>query len=450
MMGSAIVNFPIPWFDFNATLHTFMRGACFGVATDILAFTGGLIIPFRVIVSMLIGGLCIQFIGNWLAVEYLTKKLTYINANGVEVTENIPMFNRFVEGMSIKTTLVNQVMVWASVFIGGMVAAGLIKIFANPKELVNTFKGLKKVANIAKDGDETVNDGEKLPSLKLLMILFFGSIVAFALLYKLLIPDFPLFIILPFAVIWSFVFSLIDIRAKGDTGFKIDPPYVREGLIISINKMQGISPQVWFAPWPVSLNAQSFVEYFKVADLVKCRPMDYLKAIVLAYPAGFIANFIFISIFWAMAPIPSANYPFASAQLPVVVQNLCIWMSTTAGSSKGLMAAQANAALNPYIMIGTFLVFLMIYIIPQVIKPLKKFELSLIGLAVGMAAPLPMTISLFIGAITFKIIAWRIGKDWFKENKNIIVAGLAVGEGVVIGIFASIAALISSLVNLPY
>ena len=28
---------------------------------------------------------------------------------------------------------------------------------------------------------------------------------------------------------------MIDIRAKGETGFRVEPPYVREGLIIGAN-----------------------------------------------------------------------------------------------------------------------------------------------------------------------------------------------------------------------
>ena len=44
----------------------------------------------------------------------------------------------------------------------------------------------------------------------------------------------------------------------------------------------------------------------------------------------------------------------------------------------------------------------------------------------------------------------RVGPEWLASNKTILVAGLAVGEGVVIGIFAALAALKNSLVSLPY
>ena len=47
-------------------------------------------------------------------------------------------------------------------------------------------------------------------------------------------------------------------------------------------------------------------------------------------------------------------------------------------------------------------------------------------------------------------IRYKTGPEWFSTNRNIIVAGLAVGEGVVIGLFAAIAALKNSLIALPY
>ncbi len=74
----------------------------------------------------------------------------------------------------------------------------------------------------------------------------------------------------------------------------------------------------------------------------------------------------------------------------------------------------------------------------------------MIGLAVGMVMPLPFAVSLFIGGMIAQYIRRKTSPEWFAVNRNIIVAGLAVGEGVVIGLFAAIAALKNSLIALPY
>jgi len=104
-------------------------------------------------------------------------------------------------------------------------------------------------------------------------------------------------------------------------------------------------------------------------------------------------------------------------------------------------------------MLIAFGVFTCIYVINRlyaVARPGKKEVLSLIGLAVGMAVPLPFSVSLFVGGVLAILIRRRWGKEWFDRYRNVMVAGLVVGEGIVIGISAAIAALKNSLVTIPY
>ncbi len=480
-MGKKIVNYPIPWVDLNAKVHSVARGASFGLATDILAFTGGFIVPFRVIVSMFLGAMVIQ-IGNPIMID-------------------LGLFERFVDGMPIAQIRVNEVDVWASPLIGAMVAAGVLHIFSKPKQLLSAFSGLARSARAAKSGAAGDGEGDEgsTVSIKWLMAIFLGSILGCVVLFKVLIPDFPIWFIAPFAIIWSVLFSLIDIRAVGTTGFRVEPPYVREGLIIGYNKMSGYgNPSVWFAPWPVALGASDWVTNFKICELVRCRARDYIKAAVIAVPVGMIANFVYMSIFWRIAPIPSSTYPFANIFLPRMTRFFCGLMATTVETTGEIGTTAANMFKWQW-MVATFLIFVAIHVVFELILPaistkLKDRGPSLIGLAVGMWMPLPFALSLMVGGLVSKgagtswariillsttfvligcTIVWgpafwlvafilavatflshvlhkRVGPEWLQDNKNILVAGLAVGEGVVIGIFAALAALKNSLVSLPY
>ena len=67
-----------------------------------------------------------------------------------------------------------------------------------------------------------------------------------------------------------------------------------------------------------------------------------------------------------------------------------------------------------------------------------------------MAIPLPFSVSLFIGGLLAILVRRRWGAEWFDRYRNVMVAGLVVGEGIVIGICAAIAALKNSLVAIPY
>jgi hypothetical protein len=436
LLGKGILDWPIPWADFNPLMHQLLPGSILGIGTDLMSFAAGFILRMRVVVSMLIGGVAIQVIGNaWAAKHHALFS------------------ERFAEGMSIRTTLLQQLFVWMPVFIGGMVAAALLPLLFNPRMLYQTFMNLGRTRQ-AMAG--TVQEGGRTVPIKWLLFLFFGSIIFAVILFRLLIPDFPWYFIAPFAMLWSFVFSMIDIRAKGDTGFRVDPPYVREGLIIGTNGMvkaetgSAISAGVWFAPWPISLGSAQWVEDFKVCELVNCKPRSYIKAAVLGMLIGMAANLFFMSVFWSVAPIPSSTYPYAATILPVWTTQLCFWMSTTVEGARFGDASGTEIVKQVFRfdwMLAAFGIFALIYLLGRVFK---RIELSLIGLAVGMAIPLPFTISLFIGGmIALAVRRWK-GAEWFERHRYVIVAGLGMGMGVVLGLFASIAALINSLVSLPY
>jgi hypothetical protein len=447
-LGKKIIDFPIPWADFNHSLHSVLRGASFGVAMDILAFTGGFIVPLRVIVSMLIGAMAIQFFGNAWATGGLAEFLGNLGFHDIATSPawqgivnpatGQHYFNRYIEGMGISQILPNQLFVWMPVFIGGMVAAGLLHIFSSPRELARTFKGLLQT------GRTTVSREEQTLSLLPLAILFVSSVVGAVILFRFLNPEFPWYIIAPFALFWSLLFSLIDIRAVGTTGYRIEPPYVREGLIISMHPK---NINVWFAPWPVALGSSAWVQHFKTAELVNCAPRSLILAYLLAYPVGMAANLVFVSIFWSIAPIPSAVYPYAEIVLPVWANNLCIWISAAMPNASEGTKQLVSQLFNYHWMVATFGIFTAVFLLGKVFK---RFALSVIGLAVGMAMPLPFAVSLFIGGMAAQYIRRKTGPEWFSVNRNIIVAGLAVGEGVVIGLFAALAALSNSLIALPY
>ena len=446
-LGKRIVDFPIPWADFNHSLHSVLRGASFGIGTDILAFTGGFIVPMRVILSMLIGAFAIQFFGNAWATGGLAELLGRMGFEGIANSpawqgimpgSNPPQhyFNRFIEGMGISQVLPNQMFVWMPVFIGGMVAAGLLHIVSSPRQLVNTFKGLLQTSRATRQ--------EQTLSILPLVIIFVSSVLGAVILFRILNPDFPWYVIGPFALFWSLLFSMIDIRAVGTTGYRIEPPYVREGLLVSMHPR---NINVWFSPWPVALGSSTWVQNFKTAELVSCQPRSLILAYLVAYPVGMVANLVFVSIFWSIAPIPSAVYPYAEIVLPVWANNLCIWISAALPNASEGTKQLVSQLFNVPWMLAAAGIFTAVFVLGRIFK---RAELSIIGLAVGMVMPLPFAVSLFVGGLIAGYIRAKTGPEWFAVNRNIIVAGLAVGEGVVIGLFAAIAALKNSLIALPY
>jgi len=511
-LGKRLTDYPIPWADFNRRLHTVLKGASFGVATDILAFCGGFIVPFRVIVSMVIGALAVQFVGNAWAAGGIGEALDLdprehpaicgiAHPRNVPETGEVPQdayyFQRFVRGMGVKEMLPNQIFVWMSVVIAGTVCAGLLPIVSRPRELARTFRGIVQTRRVARE--------QRTIPLGVLLGTFLFSVLGATALFTILVRvvsnhPFPWWYVAPFALIWSLVFSLIDIRAIGTTGYRIDPPFVREGMIIA---MKPKMIDIWFAPWPIALGSSGWVQNFKTAELTGCTPRSLIKAKLLAYPVGMLANLLFMSIFWSITPIPSAQYPYTTAILPVWANQFCIWISASlsfaspAGTISPATEAIIGQLFNLRWMAATAAIFIGVHVLSS--RPglfghrrsllgaaalaagfgaaaglglahapwlavaavllvaafafsrlFRRFQPSLIGLAVGTVMPIPFAVSLLIGGLAAKWVRRRAGDEWFGRNRNIVVGGLAVGEGVVIGLIAAIAALRSSLIALPY
>jgi hypothetical protein len=165
---------------------------------------------------------------------------------------------------------------------------------------------------------------------------------------------------------------------------------------------------------------------------------------------GMIANLFFMSVFWSVAPIPSSTYPYAATILPVWSTQLCFWMSTTVEGARFGNSSGAEIVSQVFRLDWMFMAFGVFTVLYFIGRAFKRYELSLIALAVGMAVPLPFTISLFIGGlIALGVKRWR-GEAWFERHRYIIVAGLGMGMGVILGLFASLAALANSLISMPY
>ncbi|MGH7142865.1 MAG: hypothetical protein ACREJ2_01880, partial [Planctomycetota bacterium] len=132
--GMKLIDYPIPWWDAHELIgrYRWLDGVSFGIATDLLAFTGGFIIPRRVIVSMFIGSAAIWLVGDPILVQ-----------TGL-------FHGRFFPGMRIETMMVQQIYVWLPVFIASMVAAALLHLIAQPKALVQAFANLRKTALAAR------------------------------------------------------------------------------------------------------------------------------------------------------------------------------------------------------------------------------------------------------------------------------------------------------------
>ena len=413
--GTAIRILPFPWYDMNIFIETWLPGASFGVATDILVLGTGFVIPFSVAVAQFLGAFIVYFIGNHLL-----------------VVNNL--FPHWLPGMNITLTWSNSILdFWASFIIGLGIAAGIAPFIKHPEYVISAIRSLAKLSKASKEAGYL--------SIKVLGTLFlFGSLslVAIALL---LVPSFMPYawVLLLLSPVWAFISTLIAARSLGLTGYNLAIPYVRE-TALALTPYRGVD--IWFAPiytpsnigfvWPTG--GSSWAATLKICWITETKLSSIYKAWILATACAWLAGLFYVDIFWRLAPVPSTFYPWTAVYWPVQAIYTGLWIT------KQIFVF--NPALLLIGLFGGLALSALEYL---------KIPFSLIGFAFGAASPIPTSVTVLIGALLGKYFFSRVfGKEWWKKYKTVIVAGFTFGEGIIVGVTILITLIAKSVWTMPY
>lgn len=408
-LGRSFQLIPLPWFDFNNLAQLVFPGASFGIATDPSIITIGLILPYEVTISIFIGSMALYFFGNWILVS-------------------LGIFTEWRPGMNLQNAWQRSTLnIWASPIIALAVAAGFIPLVLHPKTLIESFKSLLKLPAGAGKERGTL-------SLKTILAIFFSGTVASVILAYVLVPGFPIWILLLLSVGWTFIINLIVAYSLGITGVALNIPYVREGTILA-SGYKGYD--VWFAPlvFPSSQftpGGANWCAGFKVAELTSTWPMDLVKSLFIALPTAILFGFLYTQIFWTITPIPSSLFPAPFWDINVIMTSLFI--------------TGRLALFKIDWMVATFIIGVAL----QCLAEFAKVPISLIGIAMGAAWPIANCTGLLVGLILAKVLGRFLGKTWVEEQRFTIIAGVAIGQGLVVAFSAGLAMILKSMWIKPF
>jgi len=396
---------PLPWVDLNYLSEVALPGASFGIATDPTIVLIGFLINPVVTLSIFVGAMAVYFFGNWVLVSQ-------------------GLFTEWHPGMSLQLAWQRSILrFWASPNIMLVVAAGLLPLVFGYKILIRSFKSLAKI-----------RASRTRLSLNILLVLYFAGTLSSVAVAYLLVPDFPVWVLLMLSAGWTFMLNLFSARSVGTTGIPINIPYVREGAILTSGYQKY---DVWFAPivfpaFPAlapSLEPEgaNWCGFLKVADLTSTHPMDLVKSILIAIPLGIIFSFIYTQMFWNIAQIPSALFPTPFWDINVTMTTLFI--------------TRQISFFRPDWMAATLVLAVAI----QCLTEFMHVPISLIGISVGAASPIANSIGILIGFLIGKLLGRFFGKEWFAKNKATIVVGALTGEGLAVAFSAGVAMIFESL-----
>ncbi|MCX8171765.1 MAG: hypothetical protein N3E47_07405 [Candidatus Bathyarchaeota archaeon] len=382
----------------------------------------GFILPPNVVLAAFAGGFALYFLGN-----YLTSPSSTIPwFRGV--------FSYWSPGSSLLTIYQRSLFqVWVSPLIGFSVAAGILPILRRPKIFIGSLKSLLRIGSS--------REIDNYP-LILLLLLFFSSTMGSVALLNYLVPNLPLTFILMTLLLssgWSFIYTLVGTRSYGVIGIKQDVPYLKEGLFIAYMNLTGFNnAHVWFAPLIITTFGADFCYFMKVGQICNASSKSMYKAYFIVFPIAWLMSFIYVSVFWSIAPMPSNVYPGTNIYWPVQAQWLRLFISMGTRESGGL--------LNPLAFLISFIIASGIFVFSE----LASLSIPLIALASGMSQPIPYPTSLLLGMMIGKIIEYRIGRSFWISFRNTVVAGLSLGTGLLITISVAIKLILKNIWILPY
>lgn len=396
---------PLPWFDFNPAIEGTLPGASFGIATDLILFSVGFILPMVVVVSMLIGSIFVNLIGNPILVS-----------NGL-----LPGWE---PGMSLIDTFnMSQLDFWLGWTVGFLIAASLIPVLKNPKIFYRTIRDLRRLSK----GDAP--EGAGTPPLSILFALFIIGTLGSVVIAVILIPDLSIALVLMLIILtvgWTFLWSLTMAYAFGITANFPEIKFLKESAFVAAGTP--IGSEIWFIPVVVSPGGASWAATFKTSDLTFTKRGSLIKA-------HFLATFVawFVGIFWVSALL-------SIAQVPSVVYPVPLW-PLDAGRTIAFVS-NPTSIINATIIAISSMIALGLYVIEWTVG-----HISVISMAVGTITPLPYAITTFIGAL-FALTLKKRMSNW-NIDRAIIIAGIGAGIGIIISL-ATFLALIFNTISLPF
>ena len=410
---------PIPWIELTGYTEDILPAVATGLQLDLGLVFVGMVLPFWAVIGGLAG----------LIITIILNPILY--SHGI--------LTRWHPGMAtVDTVFANNFDFYMSFGIGLGLAIGLIGVWS----VVRSF--WEKDANRG-----TLHDLFHPPAGRgdfnfwIAIGIYFFSTLAYVALCVWLVPSFPWIFFLGYGFIYTPIISYITARMEGIAGQFVSLPLVREASFIAGARFfgyQGI--EIWYAPIPIHNYGEATVQ-FRQIELTGTSLRGIIKAELLVFPIVMIASLLFSQFIWRLAPIPSANYPFAQELWHLQALNtLLMQTSTLEGNS---MFYQALNGMTVFSGLGFGLVM---YII------LSLFGLPVLliyGVVRGLGQSTPHGLVLEVaGALLGRYFFLKKYGPMWRQYAPVLLAGFSCGMGLS-GMFAmGFALIMKSLGHMAY
>jgi len=408
-----------PFIDLTPNTQKILPAALTGLGTDLGQVLIGFVLPLPVVVGTFIASISCHIVAN-------------------PILQHYGILKTWTPGLdAIQTQIVNNLDFWLSFGIGTSIVVAIVGIVSVIAALSKRSKqAASGVANMSLKPPPGRGD---IPIWISLAAWAIGTI-AFIAICHYLVPRFPVGIMIFFGFVWTPVFSYINARMAGMSGQSVSIPYVREASFMMARYQQ---VDIWFAPIPLN-DFGGMAAHFRTVELTRTKFSSILKVELLMLPIMLVCSFLFWSFIWRLAPIPSANYPYASKFWPAHAQQQALWWTANRSRDNNVLLRSVNPT---FIGIGAGAAAFSYLAIAVSGLPMLLFYGLISGTYAMPAFAIPMLTGALLGRYYFQK---RYGAENWRAFTPVLVAGYYCGMGLIGMAAVSLALLSKSVSRLPY
>jgi len=396
LSGIPIDPIPKPWVDLTGLIEPYLPGASFGIATSLTGISAGMMIPQeQLVIGIFVGSVLRFLVINPLLIKLGISEWAGFWKPGMNLTQIYQY---------------SQLYFWLNPLIGVGFAVGIVPFIFKGRVFINSLISAFQIP-VARRRVEQRISGPPAGAFWIALLFALGIIGSIAL-DLFLIPDFPLWVLILYEFVMPFLITLSAGRMVGLTGTtagSLSIPYFHQITIIASGY-----PKIsaWFLPLKVDPGTGWLIN-FKICQLTRTTLRSWIICGVAGWILSFIIGFAFTEIFWRAAPIPSGMYPVPAIMWPIQIMNTCVWITRP--------QRFFDPAAIAYWGVGFGLL--------MALSHYTNMLYFMIGIAAGLSTPIPGAVLILAGLIIKRIMYLQMGRQWTLRHRAIILAGIALGEG---------------------
>jgi hypothetical protein len=404
-IGALVGVVPVIGFhDLTPQITDILPGAAFGINFQPGIILTGFMIPFEVATAALVTSLVVWVFLNSLIITHPFFRSWFPD-----------WAKEYYKGMSYVVIVDRSTLrVWAPIQLGAQLALSVLLVARYRREIARAFSAL------AKAGSAGARD---YPPLPVLLAMFFAASGLAAILYSLLLPGIPIYVVTAITMGLGLLIPLTNAYMAGKAGPGLGiPPYTWHSVVYSMIGQIPASTQVTailFGPPIIGGMAGNGARAVKVASLVGAKPTDLVKVVVLAFVIGTFVNLLVVDAMWRLAPIPSMAYPSTVGMRDAAV-NDCV-------------VASGVLPLKPHVILPAMGFFLLLFAALESLSVMFRLPLSIAGVTMGLTTTPAWTVVYFISSLIANVIVPKLmGRErasrW-GSYKGVLIAGATLGDG---------------------